>query len=73
MTLSGTGLLNCKCLNTIRQFIHPRYRQQEVINYDCENVEVIITLTTGISVCVDPSQPWVQRIINKKISEREQK
>ncbi|XP_068127225.1 interleukin-8-like isoform X2 [Hyperolius riggenbachi] len=29
----------------------------------CKNLEVIITLKTGGQVCVDPSAPWVDRIV----------
>ncbi|XP_072261438.1 interleukin-8-like [Pyxicephalus adspersus] len=36
----------------------------------CKNVEVIITLKTGNQVCVNPSAPWVERMI-KLILERQ--
>ncbi|OCU00049.1 hypothetical protein XELAEV_18005831mg [Xenopus laevis] len=66
MTLSGTGLKpNCRCLETFSKFIHPQFRLNEELNNECDNIEVIITVTTGISVCVDPSAPWVQGIIKK--------
>ncbi|KFO90396.1 Interleukin-8, partial [Buceros rhinoceros silvestris] len=30
----------------------------------CKNVEVIATLKDGREVCLEPTAPWVQRIIN---------
>ncbi|OCT97279.1 interleukin-8 [Xenopus laevis] len=69
MTLSGTGLKpNCQCLETVSTFIHPRFRQNVELNYECESVEVIINLTTETRVCVDPSAKWVKRMI-QNISE----
>ncbi|XP_073511352.1 interleukin-8-like [Phyllobates terribilis] len=29
----------------------------------CKNTEVIITLKSGSRVCVDPSAPWVEKLI----------
>uniref|UniRef100_A0A8C5LPD7 C-X-C motif chemokine ligand 8 n=1 Tax=Leptobrachium leishanense TaxID=445787 RepID=A0A8C5LPD7_9ANUR len=66
--------LRCQCITTQSAFINPRlYQSVELIpsGPHCKNVEVIITTTSGDVACVDPSAPWVERII-KKILESKQ-
>ncbi|KAE8630911.1 hypothetical protein XENTR_v10001015 [Xenopus tropicalis] len=68
--------LRCQCIHTHSAFIPPRlYKSVELIpsGPHCKNVEVIITITSGERVCVDPSQRWVQRIINSIIESNNNK
>ncbi|XP_030048001.1 platelet basic protein [Microcaecilia unicolor] len=72
MVKSRMGMeLRCQCIKTESNFIHP-HNIQIVELYpsgaQCANVEVIATLKDGQRVCLDPSAPWVRKII-QKISE----
>ncbi|XP_063281378.1 interleukin-8-like [Pelobates fuscus] len=75
MTLmKAASELRCQCVATQSTFIHPRlYQSVELIpsGPHCKNVELIITITTGEAVCVDPSAPWVERIIKKILESKE--
>nr|XP_033817832.1 interleukin-8-like isoform X2 [Geotrypetes seraphini] len=60
--------LRCQCIKTESSFIHPK--NIEIVELypsgaQCANMEVIATLKDGHRVCLDPSAPWVQKIINK--------
>ncbi|XP_043557881.1 interleukin-8-like [Chiloscyllium plagiosum] len=57
----------CKCAKVISNFIHPRRFQDVNIFYQgsfCRKVEIIITLKGGKKVCVDPTTPWIKRVIS---------
>ncbi|KAM3940398.1 interleukin-8-like [Leptodactylus fuscus] len=65
--------LRCKCINIVK----PQKPIKDMMSLElipsgphCKNTEVIITLKSGSSVCVDPTTPWVERII-KNILERQ--
>ncbi|NXM63379.1 IL8 protein, partial [Illadopsis cleaveri] len=59
--------LRCQCINTHSKFIPRKFiRNVNLIpsGPHCKNVEVIVTLTDGREVCLDPTAPWVRRGIN---------
>nr|XP_009484317.1 PREDICTED: interleukin-8-like [Pelecanus crispus] len=59
--------LRCQCIATHSKFIPPRSIQDVKLIQSgphCKNIEVIATLKDGKEVCLDPTAPWVQRIIN---------
>nr|XP_033818005.1 interleukin-8-like [Geotrypetes seraphini] len=60
--------LRCQCVKTESGFISARLMQNvELIpsGPHCSNVEVIATLKSGQRVCLEPTAPWVERIIKK--------
>ncbi|KAE8630908.1 hypothetical protein XENTR_v10001013 [Xenopus tropicalis] len=66
--VSRTGELRCLCITTEKKPIHPKHiKNIEMIpkGPHCKNVEVIATLTSGDDVCLEPTAPWVKRIIEK--------
>ncbi|XP_030044839.1 interleukin-8-like [Microcaecilia unicolor] len=69
MSLAQMGTeLRCQCIKTESRFIHPRLMQ--IVDLipsgpHCSNVEVIATLKSGQRVCLEPTAPWVIRIIKK--------
>ncbi|XP_053556739.1 interleukin-8 [Bombina bombina] len=68
MSLARISEPRCLCINTESTFIHPKHFQNvELIpkGPNCPNVEVIVTLKTGKEVCIDPSAPWVEKIIKR--------
>ncbi|OCU00046.1 alveolar macrophage chemotactic factor [Xenopus laevis] len=68
MSLTRIQELRCLCIKTESKPIHPKHiKNIEVIpnGPHCKNVEVIITLTNGEEVCLEPSAPWVKKIIDK--------
>ncbi|XP_077116849.1 interleukin-8-like [Ranitomeya variabilis] len=36
----------------------------------CKNTEVIITLKSGTRICVDPSTPWVEKLIKNLLEKQ---
>ncbi|NP_001269766.1 interleukin-8 precursor [Columba livia] len=59
--------LRCQCIATHSKFIPPKAIQDVKLTQSgphCKNVEVIATLKDGREVCLDPTAPWVQRIVN---------
>ncbi|KAM4709329.1 interleukin-8-like [Discoglossus pictus] len=68
MSLARVTELRCLCVKTHSSFIHPKHFQTVQLfpkGASCENVEVIVTLKTGSEVCLEPTAPWVQKIINR--------
>ncbi|XP_069486407.1 platelet factor 4-like [Ambystoma mexicanum] len=60
--------LRCQCIKTESQPIHPK--QMKTLEYlpsgpHCDHSEVIVTLTTGQKVCVDPNAKWMESILAK--------
>ncbi|KAM4808835.1 interleukin-8-like [Rhinophrynus dorsalis] len=69
-TLARIQELRCLCIKTETTFIHPKHFQNvELIpkGPNCKNVEVIVTLKNGQEVCLEPTAPWVKRIIDRII------
>ncbi|OCT97276.1 alveolar macrophage chemotactic factor [Xenopus laevis] len=68
MSLTRIQELRCLCIKTESKLIHPKHiKNIEVIpnGPHCKNVEVIVTLTNGQDICLEPSAPWVKKIIDK--------
>ncbi|NXQ27492.1 IL8 protein, partial [Alaudala cheleensis] len=67
-TLARMGTeLRCQCIATHSGLIPPKFIQDVKMTQSgphCKNVEVIATLKNGREVCLEPTAPWVQRIIN---------
>uniref|UniRef100_A0A8C5LLU7 Chemokine interleukin-8-like domain-containing protein n=1 Tax=Leptobrachium leishanense TaxID=445787 RepID=A0A8C5LLU7_9ANUR len=60
--------LRCNCISTETKFISPKHFQNvEIIpkGPHCKHVEVIVTLKNGVEVCLEPSTPWVKRVVDK--------
>ncbi|XP_002928540.2 interleukin-8 [Ursus americanus] len=58
--------LRCQCIKTHSTPFHPKYiRELRVIESGpyCENSEIIVKLVNGEEVCLDPKEPWVQKIV----------
>ncbi|XP_040276385.1 interleukin-8-like [Bufo bufo] len=65
--------LRCRCINVAKpEKPIKNMKSLEIIpsGPHCKNTEVIITLKSGSSVCVDPSTPWVEKLI-KNILEKQ--
>ncbi|XP_029454743.1 interleukin-8-like isoform X2 [Rhinatrema bivittatum] len=60
--------LRCQCIKTESNFISP----EKILTVElfpsgayCASVEVIATLKEELKVCLEPSAPWVEKIIKK--------
>ncbi|XP_030044840.1 interleukin-8 [Microcaecilia unicolor] len=69
MSLARMGTeLRCQCIKTESGFIPRRFIQNVQLfpsGPHCSNAEVIATLKSGQRVCLEPTAPWVERIIKK--------
>lgn len=72
MTLQRAGELRCQCVKKERTPIPLR----QILNFEmipkgphCKHLEIIATVKTGKEtsqdVCLDPTAPWVKRIIDR--------
>ncbi|NXC32578.1 IL8 protein, partial [Campylorhamphus procurvoides] len=64
--LEANGNLSCRCRKTTRSVIPPeKYSSVEVrpVGSSCRRLEVVIKLKTLAWVCVDPSRPWVKKLL----------
>ncbi|KAM3937299.1 interleukin-8-like isoform 2-T2 [Leptodactylus fuscus] len=72
MALKKTGELRCQCVQKERTVIPAK----QILNFEiipkgpnCRHLEVIVTVKTGKEtsqdICVDPTAPWVKRIIDR--------
>uniref|UniRef100_A0A8C6YXS0 C-X-C motif chemokine n=1 Tax=Nothoprocta perdicaria TaxID=30464 RepID=A0A8C6YXS0_NOTPE len=62
------GELRCRCVRTVSEVIPPRrLASVELIpeGPHCAVPEVIAKTKQGLMVCLNPSAPWVQRIVTK--------
>ncbi|KAB0354210.1 hypothetical protein FD755_022748 [Muntiacus reevesi] len=58
--------LRCQCIKTHSAYFHPKHiKELRVIERGphCENSEIIVKLTNGKEVCLDPKEKWVQKIV----------
>ncbi|KAF5926764.1 hypothetical protein HPG69_001394 [Diceros bicornis minor] len=58
--------LRCQCISTHSKPFNPRLiREMRVIESGphCEKSEIIVKLVNGQEVCLDPTLPWVQIIV----------
>ncbi|XP_053317605.1 interleukin-8-like [Spea bombifrons] len=72
--MKSASQLRCQCITTHSAFISPRlFEKVELIpsGPHCKNVELIITLKTGETVCVNPSAPWVEKIIERILQSKQ--
>uniref|UniRef100_A0A8D0DWA2 C-X-C motif chemokine n=1 Tax=Salvator merianae TaxID=96440 RepID=A0A8D0DWA2_SALMN len=64
--------LRCQCIQHVSQVL-PLKHIDSVTYYrpgpHCKAVEVIATMKSGLEHCLDPSAPWVKRMV-KRILER---
>uniref|UniRef100_A0A670ZP80 C-X-C motif chemokine ligand 8 n=1 Tax=Pseudonaja textilis TaxID=8673 RepID=A0A670ZP80_PSETE len=68
-SLARVGLeLRCQCIET---YSNPSFYKHiasvNLINSGphCSNIQVIATLKDGRQVCLDPTAPWVKKVITK--------
>ncbi|XP_068797295.1 alveolar macrophage chemotactic factor-like [Struthio camelus] len=64
--LETNGNLSCRCAKTTATFIPPRmYESVEVrpVGSSCRRPEVVIILKNRKRVCVEPSTPWVKKLL----------
>ncbi|KAK5866060.1 hypothetical protein PBY51_020278 [Eleginops maclovinus] len=75
MTLRSLGVeLHCRCIETESKPIGRHIEKVELIpaNSHCEETEIIATLKkTGQEVCLNPNAPWVKKVINKIMSNKQ--
>ncbi|XP_077332547.1 interleukin-8-like [Lithobates pipiens] len=67
-TLVSAQELRCQCIKTeSKQISGKHFLNLEVIpkGPHCKHVEVIATMKSGLQVCLEPSAPWVKKIIDK--------
>ncbi|XP_063281377.1 interleukin-8-like [Pelobates fuscus] len=67
MPMARMSELRCVCISTETKFISRKhYQNVEIIpkGPHCKNVEVILTLKNGQEVCLEPSAPWVKKIVD---------
>ncbi|KAJ1061392.1 hypothetical protein K5549_018629, partial [Capra hircus] len=58
--------LRCQCIKTHSTPFHPKFiKELRVIESGphCENSEIIVKLTNGKEVCLDPKEKWVQKVV----------
>ncbi|XP_053317606.1 interleukin-8-like [Spea bombifrons] len=70
MPMARMQALRCLCIEPQSKFIPPRhFLNVEIIpkGPHCKNVEVIATLKTEEKVCLEPTAPWVKKIIDKML------
>ncbi|XP_048394108.1 interleukin-8-like [Stegostoma tigrinum] len=68
-SIGRTGLsLRCQCIKTTSKFIHPMH----MINIEiipsgphCENTEIIASLKNNDRVCLNPTAPWLKKVLSK--------
>uniref|UniRef100_A0A8C6YYC8 C-X-C motif chemokine n=1 Tax=Nothoprocta perdicaria TaxID=30464 RepID=A0A8C6YYC8_NOTPE len=67
------GELRCRCVRTVSEVIPPRrLASVELIpeGPHCAVPEVIAKTKQGLMVCLNPSAPWVQRIVTKILNSK---
>nr|XP_056711934.1 growth-regulated alpha protein-like [Euleptes europaea] len=58
--------LSCRCRRVTSSFIHPtRYSKVKIIlpGISCRRTEIIITLKSRKTLCVNPEAKWVQALL----------
>ncbi|XP_059578349.1 interleukin-8-like [Alligator mississippiensis] len=75
MTLARVGNeLRCQCITTHSKFIPFKHIQDVKMTQSgphCTNVEVIATLKDGREVCLEPTAPWVMRLVEAILNKAE--
>ncbi|XP_026060737.1 interleukin-8 [Carassius auratus] len=74
MSLSGLGVdPRCRCIETESRRIGKHIESVELFppNSHCKDTEIIATLKiTGKEICLDPTAPWVKKVIEKIIANK---
>ncbi|KAM4584347.1 interleukin-8 [Odontesthes bonariensis] len=74
MSLRSLGVeLHCRCIQTESRPIGRHIEKVELIpaNSHCEETEIIATLKKSRQqVCLDPEAPWVQKVIQRILSNK---
>ncbi|XP_076150080.1 alveolar macrophage chemotactic factor-like [Alosa pseudoharengus] len=72
MSLQGAGVEpRCRCIGTESRHIGKLIARVEMFSPSphCKDTEVIATLKdSGKEICLDPSAPWVKKVINNILS-----
>ncbi|XP_054445806.1 interleukin-8 [Pteronotus mesoamericanus] len=58
--------LRCQCINTHSAFFPPKFiKELRLIESGphCPQSEIIVKLFNGNSVCLDPKEKWVQKVV----------
>ncbi|XP_011824356.1 PREDICTED: interleukin-8 [Cercocebus atys] len=66
--------LRCLCIKTYSKPFHPKFiKELRVIESGphCVNTEIIVKLSDGRELCLDPKEPWVQRVVEKFLKRAE--
>ncbi|XP_033070351.1 interleukin-8 [Trachypithecus francoisi] len=66
--------LRCQCIKTYSKPFHPKFiKELRVIESGphCANTEIIVKLSDGRELCLDPKEPWVQRVVDKFVKRAE--
>ncbi|XP_063797195.1 interleukin-8-like [Pseudophryne corroboree] len=72
MTLTRARELRCQCVKTeSRPISHRHFLNIELIpkGPHCKHLEVIGTLKNGQEICLEPTAPWVKKLIDKYLTE----
>ncbi|TRY88974.1 hypothetical protein DNTS_013345 [Danionella cerebrum] len=74
MSLRGLGVdPRCRCIETESRRIGKHIESVELFppNPHCKDTEIIATLKgTGKEICLDPTAPWVKKVIEKIIANK---
>ncbi|XP_056304609.1 permeability factor 2 [Danio aesculapii] len=74
MSLRGLAVdPRCRCIETESRRIGKHIESVELFppSPHCKDTEIIATLkSTGQEVCLDPSAPWVKKVIEKIIANK---
>ncbi|KAM9086352.1 interleukin-8 isoform 1-T1 [Megaptera novaeangliae] len=68
--------LRCQCINTHSTPFHPKFiKELRVIESGphCENSEIIVKLGNGKEVCLNPTEKWVQKVVQIFLKRAEKK
>nr|AAA74722.1 neutrophil-activating factor [synthetic construct]AAB01177.1 interleukin-8 [synthetic construct] len=66
--------LRCQCIKTYSKPFHPKFiKELRVIESGphCANTEIIVKLSDGRELCLDPKENWVQRVVEKFLKRAE--
>ncbi|XP_077575531.1 interleukin-8-like [Stigmatopora nigra] len=77
MTLRSLGVeMHCHCIQTESRPIVRLIEKVELIpsNAHCQETEIIATLKkTGQEVCLDPTAPWVKKVIERILNNKQRR
>ncbi|XP_006142980.1 interleukin-8 [Tupaia chinensis] len=65
LTRIGTEL-RCQCIKTHSTPFHPKFIQKLTViesGPHCAKSEIIVKLTDGRELCLDPKEKWVQKVV----------